>query len=59
MAIDMAHHRLFSGCRSGVMAVSDYEAGRVVASAPIGSGIDGAASTRAQATRLPPTPTAR
>ena len=24
MAIDTAHHRLFSGCRSGVMAVSDY-----------------------------------
>src|SRR6476661_8155916 len=43
MAIDTAHHRLFSGCRSGVMAVSDYDAGRVVASAPIGSGTDGAA----------------
>ncbi len=27
MAIDTAHHRLFSGCRSGVMAVSDYQAG--------------------------------
>src|SRR5579864_2503100 len=25
MAIDTAHHRLFSGCRSGVMAVSDYQ----------------------------------
>jgi DNA-binding beta-propeller fold protein YncE len=24
MAIDTAHHRLFRGCRSGVMAVSDY-----------------------------------
>ena len=23
MEIDAAHHRLFSGCRSGVMAVSD------------------------------------
>ena len=31
MAIDTAHHRLFSGCRSGVMAVSDYQAGKVVA----------------------------
>src|SRR5438128_10804931 len=31
MAIDAAHHRLFSGCRSGVMAVSDYQAGKVVA----------------------------
>jgi len=42
MAIDTAHHRLFSGCRSGVLAVSDYVAGRVVATAPIGSGVDGA-----------------
>ena len=43
MAIDTAHRRLFSGCRSGVMAVSDYQAGRVVATAPIGTGVDGAA----------------
>jgi len=43
MAIDTAHHRLFSGCRSGLLAVSDYEAGRVVATAPIGAGVDGAA----------------
>src|SRR5437667_11067501 len=43
MAIDTKHHRLFSGCRSGVLAVSDYEAGRVVATAPIGQGVDGAA----------------
>jgi len=42
MAIDTAHHRLFSGCRSGVMAVSDYHAGRVVATLPIGKGVDGA-----------------
>jgi outer membrane protein assembly factor BamB len=42
MAIDTAHHRLFSGCRSGVMAVSDYQAGKVVATLPIGAGVDGA-----------------
>src|SRR6266702_2386099 len=42
MAIDTAHHRLFSGCRSGVMAVSDYQAGKVVATVPIGPGVDGA-----------------
>jgi DNA-binding beta-propeller fold protein YncE len=42
MAIDVAHQRLFSGCRSGVMAVSDYRAGAVVATAPIGTGVDGA-----------------
>jgi outer membrane protein assembly factor BamB len=41
MAIDTGHHRLFSGCRSGVMAISDYQAGKVVASAPIGMGVDG------------------
>src|SRR6266699_4074296 len=43
MAIDTTHHRLFSGCRSGVMAVSDYQTGKVVATAPIGAGVDGAA----------------
>jgi DNA-binding beta-propeller fold protein YncE len=43
MAIDLRHHRLFSGCRSGVMAVSDYESGKVVATVPIGDGVDGAA----------------
>ncbi len=42
MAIDTRHHRLFSGCRSGLMAVSDYEAGKVVATLPIGTGVDGA-----------------
>jgi len=42
MALDTAHHRLFSGCRSGVMAVSDYQSGKVVATIPIGSGVDGA-----------------
>jgi DNA-binding beta-propeller fold protein YncE len=42
MAIDTAHHRLFSGCRSGVMAVSDYQAGKVVTTVPIGTGVDGA-----------------
>jgi DNA-binding beta-propeller fold protein YncE len=41
MAIDTGHHRLFSGCRSGVMAISDYQAGKVVATAPIGAGVDG------------------
>jgi DNA-binding beta-propeller fold protein YncE len=42
MAIDTVHHRLFSGCRSGVMAVSDYGAGKVIATLPIGTGVDGA-----------------
>jgi DNA-binding beta-propeller fold protein YncE len=42
MALDPAHHRLFSGCRSGVMAVSDYQAGKLVTTVPIGMGVDGA-----------------
>lgn len=42
MAIDTAHHRLFSGCRSGVMAISDYQAGKVITTVPIGTGVDGA-----------------
>ena len=42
MAIDTAHHRLFSGCRSGLMAISDYQSGKVVATVPIGMGVDGA-----------------
>jgi len=42
MAIDTAHHRLFSGCRSGVMAVSDYQAGKIITTLPIGMGVDGA-----------------
>ncbi len=43
MAIDTGNHRLFSGCRSGVMAISDYRAGQVIATVPIGTGVDGAA----------------
>src|SRR5665213_25407 len=42
MAVDATHHRLFSGCRSGLMAGSDYQAGKVVATLPIGTGVDGA-----------------
>jgi DNA-binding beta-propeller fold protein YncE len=42
MAIDPSHHRLFSGCRSGVLAVSDYQSGKVVSTLPIGTGVDGA-----------------
>ena len=42
MAIDTAHHRLFSACRSGLMSISDYQAGKVVATVPIGTGVDGA-----------------
>jgi hypothetical protein len=49
MGIDTGNHRLFSGCRSGLMAVSDYQSGRVVATAPIGAGVDGTAYDPASA----------
>ena len=42
MAIDTRSHRLFSGCRSGVLAVSDYQSGKAIATLPIGMGVDGA-----------------
>ena len=41
LAIDRAHHRLFSGCRNRVMAISDATRGRVIATVPIGGGVDG------------------
>jgi len=43
MAIDKSNHRLFSGCRSGVLAVSDFTAGKIITTVPIGAGVDGAA----------------
>lgn len=49
MAVDTAHHRLFSGCRSGVMAISDYQNGKVVTTVPIGMGVDGAGYDAASA----------
>src|SRR5882672_10039475 len=42
MALDTKNHRLFSGCRSGVLAVSDYQAGKTITTLPIGMGVDGA-----------------
>ncbi len=42
MALDAAHHRLFSACRSKVMAISDLDAGRLVTTVPIGAAVDGA-----------------
>jgi len=43
LAIDVAHHRLFSACSNERMAVTDATNGRQVASVPIGKGPDGAA----------------
>lgn len=43
MAIDNAGHRLFSVCDGKVMAVVDYESGKVIATPAIGDGPDAAA----------------
>ncbi|HET7564510.1 MAG TPA: YncE family protein [Gemmatimonadaceae bacterium] len=40
LAIDVAHDRLFSGCRNHVMAISDAKAGKLVTTMPIGAGVD-------------------
>ncbi|GAC1696160.1 MAG: hypothetical protein NVS9B3_14220 [Gemmatimonadaceae bacterium] len=40
MAIDRAHARLFVGCANRVMAIVDVATGRVVATVPIGAGVD-------------------
>jgi len=40
LTIDSAHHRLFTGCRSGVLAVSDTTTGKVITTVPIGKGVD-------------------
>lgn len=42
LAIDAAHHVLFSVCRNRVMAISDAESGKVIAHVPIGPGADAA-----------------
>lgn len=43
LAIDRAHHRLFSVCRNKVMAISDATAGKLITTLPIGGGVDAAA----------------
>ena len=40
LAIDVAHKRLFAGCHNQVMAVVDSTSGKVVATVPIGTGVD-------------------
>jgi hypothetical protein len=37
LAIDRAHHRLFSGCHNQKMAISDADAGKVITTVPIGA----------------------
>lgn len=40
MAIDLEHHRLFIGCHNKIMEMIDNTNGKVVASVPIGDGVD-------------------
>jgi DNA-binding beta-propeller fold protein YncE len=43
LSIDRTKRRLFVGCRNQLMAVVDAEAGKVLATLPIGRGVDGTA----------------
>jgi YVTN family beta-propeller protein len=43
MAIDRAHHRLFVGCHNKLMAMLDSDTGKIVATVPIGAGVDACA----------------
>jgi DNA-binding beta-propeller fold protein YncE len=40
MGIDTVHHRLFIGCRNQRMLMLDAGTGRIIASVPIGTGVD-------------------
>ena len=40
LAIDRAHHRLLAGCSNKLAAIVDTASGKVVATVPIGSGVD-------------------
>lgn len=40
LAIDREHRRLFAGCGNKLMAVVDGDSGRVLATLPIGAGVD-------------------
>ncbi|HEY1490732.1 MAG TPA: YncE family protein, partial [Verrucomicrobiae bacterium] len=43
MAMDVKNHRLFLGCDNHLIVMLDSESGKVLASVPIGEGVDGAA----------------
>jgi hypothetical protein len=40
MAIDLANHRLFLGCGNKLMAMMDSTTGKILATVPIGQGVD-------------------
>ncbi len=41
MGLDTRHHRAFSGCHNKIMTVLDTVSGKVIATVPIGAGVDG------------------
>ena len=41
IALDVAHHRLFATCHNKLLAMLDTTTGRVLATVPIGAGVDG------------------
>jgi YVTN family beta-propeller protein len=43
IALDVLHHRLFSGCHNKMMTMLDTETGKVIGTVPIGAGVDGCA----------------
>ncbi len=43
LAIDRKNHRLFSGCGNQIMAIVNADDGRVIATLPIGKGVDATA----------------
>ncbi len=43
IAFDATHHRVFAGCHNKMMAMLDTETGKLVATVPIGAGVDGCA----------------
>ncbi len=43
LSMDVAHHRLFSGCHNNVMMVVNSDTGGIVATLPIGQGVDATA----------------
>jgi DNA-binding beta-propeller fold protein YncE len=43
IAVDAAHHRLFSTCHNKMMTMLDTQSGKVVGTTAIGTGVDGAA----------------
>jgi YVTN family beta-propeller protein len=47
IALDAVHHRLFSTCHNKMMVMLDTETGKVIATVPIGGGVDGCAFDKA------------